>query len=372
MILTNQNYNSLIENISSLLEQARKDVYYQVNQVLVQTYWKIGRDIIEYEQKGEEKAEYGSNLLENLSKDLTLKYGKGFSLSNLKNMRLFYQLFPVSTTLLSESARKAGGVYQFQKSQALPNQFQKSQALLGKSQVVSAESPKFKLSWTHYCELLKVKENLARSFYEKQSERENWSYRELRRQINSMLFERIALSKDKQGVLDLAKEGQIIEKPADVIKDPYILEFLGLEECEKYNESDIENKVISNLKNFILELGRDFLFVDRQKRITLANRHYYIDLVLYHRTLKCFVLIDLKLGEMTHSDTGQMSLYLNYYRQNEVREGENEPIGLILCASKNKELAKYILTDKQMFASEYKLKLPSEEVLQEQMKKLLQ
>jgi predicted nuclease of restriction endonuclease-like (RecB) superfamily len=339
--LQDNQYNNLLGNIGSLLEQARKKVYSHINQTLVQTYWKIGRNIVEFEQKGKERAEYGSKLLAVLSKDLTSKHGRGFSERNLEQMRKFFLLFQISQAVPSKS----------QKTQALPAQL--------------------KLSWTHYCELLKVKENLARSFYENQSEKENWSYRELRRQINSLLFERIALSKDKQGVLDLAKEGQIIENPEDAIKDPYVLEFLNLEESHNYSETEVENMVISNLKNFILELGRDFLFVDRQKRITLANRHYYIDLVFYHQTLKCFVLVDLKLGELNHSDTGQMSLYLNYYKENEVREGEDEPIGLILCASKNKELAKYILTDKQMFASEYKLKLPSEEILQEQMRKLL-
>ena len=186
-----------------------------------------------------------------------------------------------------------------------------------------------------------------------------------------MLFERIALSKDKKGVLELSEKGQIIEKPQDAIKDPYVLEFLGLEESHKYSETEMENIVISNLKNFILELGKDFLFVERQKRISIANRHYYNDLVFYHRILKCFVIVDLKLGELTHSDTGQMNLYLNYYKQNEMREGENPPIGLILCASKNHELAKYILTDPNLFASEYKLKLPKEELLQQQLKKLL-
>jgi len=338
-MITNK-YGELVDNIGSLLEQARKKVYYQINQTLVQTYWEIGKNIVEYEQEGKARAEYGSHLLASLSKDLTLKYGKGFSERNLERMRKFFLEFPISTTVSSE--------------------FQKTQT-------VSA-----KLSWSHYCELLKVKEDLARSFYEKQCEKEDWSLRELRRQINSLLFERIALSKDVKGVLELAKKGQIIEKPADVIKDPYVLEFLGLEESHKYSETEVESVIVSNLKNFILELGKDFMFVDRQKRISMANRHYYIDLVFYHRTLKCFVLVDLKLGELTHSDTGQMNFYLNYYKQNEKRGEENEPIGLILCASKNKEFAKYVLTDPNLFASEYKLKLPSEKLLQEKIKKLIQ
>ena len=228
------------------------------------------------------------------------------------------------------------------------------------------------LSWSHYVELLKVSEDLSRSFYEKQCIREGWSLRELRRQMNSMLFERIALSKDKKGVLELSKKGQVVVKAQDAIKDPYILEFLGLDESHTYSETEMEDMLISKLKEFILELGKDFLFVDRQKRITLGNRHYYIDLVFYHRILRCFVLIDLKLGELNHADTGQMNLYLNYYKQNEVKEGEHEPIGLILCASKNQALAKYILTEPHLFASEYKLRLPSETALKEELKKLLE
>lgn len=345
-------YNKLVDNIGSLLAQARQKAYSAVNEVLVKTYWQIGKDIIEYEQKGKEKAEYGSSLLANLSIDLSLKHGKGFSERNLERMRKFFLLFPISTTVSSES----------QKTQTVSTQSPQ------KSQIVSGQ---FSLSWSHYCELMKVKEDLARSFYEKQCIKENWSVRELIRQKNSMLFERIALSKDVNGVLELAEKGQIIEKPEDAIKDPYILEFLNLEESPSYSESDVESSIISKLKEFILEMGRDFLFVDRQRRITIANRHYHIDLVFYHRILKCFVLVDVKAGELTHADTGQMDFYLNYYKQEEVREGENEPIGLILCASKNHEFAKYVLTNKNLFASEYKLKLPSEKLLQEKIKEII-
>ena len=322
-------YHELITNIDSLLAQARQKAYIAVNNLLVQTYWDIGKQIVEYEQKGVERADYGAELLPQLSKYLESKHGKGFSRSNLQYMRLFYIKYP------------------------------KYQTLSGK------------LSWSHYIELLMISEDLARAFYEKQCEKESWSLRELRRQVNSLLFERIALSKDKAGVLELSKRGQIIEKPEDTIKSPYILEFLGLEESKNYSETELENVIISKLKDFILELGRDFLFVERQKRITLENRHYYIDLVFYHRILRCFVLVDIKLGELTHADSGQMNFYLNYYKKNETTEREAEPIGLILCASKNKEFAEYIINNKTMFASEYKLKLPSEKVLKEELKKLL-
>ncbi len=324
-------YEALVEKIGSLLEQARQQVYIAVNQFLVKTYWEIGKEIIEYEQRGQEKAEYGSRLLGELSGNLRSRYGKGFSKSNVYLMRLFYL------------------------------KFQTFQTLSGK------------LSWSHYTELLGVADDLARSFYEQQCLREKWSVRELKRQINSLLFERIALSKDKEGVLELSRKGQLVEKPADAIKDPYVLEFLDLEESPQYSETDVEEQIISKLKDFLLELGRDFLFVDRQKRITVGNRHYHIDLVLYHRLLKCFVLVDVKVGELTHADTGQMDFYLNYYKKEEQREGENEPIGLILCAAKNHELAKYVLADKKnMFASEYKVKLPSENLLKEELKKLLE
>lgn len=331
-IITTAKYEGLLENIGSLLEQARQKAVIVVNDILVQTYWGIGKEIVEYEQEGQERAQYGSRLLERVSADLRLRYGeKGFSERNLRKYRQFYLLY------------------------------------------INRPAVSAKLSWSHYVELLEVKEDLARSFYEIQSVKEGWSLRELRRQINSLLFERIALSKDKDGVLELSRKGQLVEKPADAIKNPYVLEFLGLEEIPGYSESDVEAQIISKLKEFMLELGRDFIFVERQKRITIGNRHYHIDLVFYHRILKCFVLVDVKVGELTHADTGQMDFYLSYYNKEERREGENEPIGLILCAAKNQELAQYVLADKtNMFASEYKLKLPSEQRLKQELKKLLE
>ncbi len=329
--LQRHQYSQLIENIGSLLEQARGKALVAINTILVETYWEIGRQIVEYEQKGKERAEYGSKLLDRVSHDLRLKHGeKGFSERNLRKYRQFYFMYSKRPTLSA------------------------------------------KLSWSHYVELFEVSDDLARGFYEKQCLKENWSVRELQRQINSLLFERIALSKDKEGVLELSKKGQLIEKPEDAIKEPYILEFLGLEESPRYSESEVENLIISKLKEFILELGKDFLFVERQKRITVGNRHYHIDLVFYHRILKCFVLVDVKVGELTHADTGLMDFYLSYYKKEEKREGENEPIGLILCASKNREFVRYVLTDKKnLFASEYKVKLPSETILKQQLRRLL-
>jgi len=324
-------YNTLISSIGMLLEKARKRVYSQINQILVKTYWNIGKQIIEYEQKGKEKAEYGSKLLDNLSKDLRLRYGKGFSRSNIIYMRLFY--------------------IKYSKSETLSHQ----------------------LSWSHYFELLKVEDDLERSFYEKQCIKENWSVRELKRQKNSALFERIALSKDKKGVLELAKKGLLIEKATDTVKDPYVLEFLGIPEDYKYSEKELEQRIIDNLQKFLLELGRGFTFVSRQFRMTLGNKHYYADLVFYHRILKCFVLIDLKIDEVTHSDIGQMNMYLNYFKKEEMAKEDNEPIGIILTKEKDRVVVEYALggISNKLFVSKYKLYLPSKEELEKEVKKLL-
>jgi len=324
-------YNTLISSIGMLLEKARKRVYSQINQILVKTYWNIGKQIIEYEQKGKEKAEYGSKLLDNLSKDLRLRYGKGFSRSNIIYMRLFY--------------------IKYSKSETLSHQ----------------------LSWSHYFELLKVEDDLERSFYEKQCIKENWSVRELKRQKNSALFERIALSKDKKGVLELAKKGLLIEKATDAVKDPYVLEFLGIPEDYKYSEKELEQRIIDNLQKFLLELGRGFTFVSRQFRMTLGNKHYYADLVFYHRILKCFVLIDLKIDEVTHSDIGQMNMYLNYFKKEEITKEDNEPIGIILTKEKDRVVVEYALggISNKLFVSKYKLYLPTKEELEKEVKKLL-
>ena len=228
------------------------------------------------------------------------------------------------------------------------------------------------LSWSHYRELLKVEEPLARSFYEQESIQNSWSVRELKRQINSMLFERLAHSRDTKAVMRMAEKGQIIEKPEDAIKDPYILEFLNLKEETSYTETQFEQAIIDKLQYFLLEIGKGFSFVARQKRITITNRHYHIDLVFYNRILKCFVLIDLKTGELNHSDIGQMNFYLNYFKENEKAEGENDPIGLILCAKKDDIFAKYVLggLSNKIFASKYKLALPSEQELRLKLKSI--
>ena len=337
-------YNNLISRIAKILVEAKSKVVREINKVQVLAYWEIGREIVEFEQKGKGRAKYGKKLLEKLSKDMTQKFGKGFSPTNLKMMRLFYQAFPIRQTLSDES----------QKSQTVSDFFE------------------LMLSWSHYCELLKVEEPLARSFYEQEAIQNNWSVREFKRQINSMLFERLALSKDTKAVMRMSKKGQIIEKPEDAINDPYILEFLNLKEEISYTESQLEQAIIDKLQYFLLEMGKGFSFVARQKRITIANKHYHIDLVFYNRLLRCFVLIDLKTGELDHSDIGQMNFYLNYFKENEKAEGENDPIGLILSAKKDDILAKYILggLSNKVFASKYKLALPSEKELRLKLKSL--
>jgi len=324
-------YNQLITSVGVLLEQARKEVYSQVNNILVKTYWEIGKMIVELEQKGEEKAEYGEKLLDKLSCDLKLRYGKGFSRSNVTYMRLFYLRYNKSETL------------------------------------------SHKLSWSHYFELLKIDDNLERSFYEKQSIADSWSVRELKRQKNSALFERVALSKDKQGVIALSKKGLQTDTAEDLVKSPYILEFLGIPEDYRYSEKELEQRVIDNLQKFLLELGKGFAFIGRQFRITLNNKNYYVDLVFYHRILKCFVLIDLKISEVTHYDIGQMNLYLNYFKEEEMVEGDSEPIGIILTKEKEKVFIKYALggISNKLFVSKYQLYLPDKKELEQQLQQIL-
>ncbi len=328
---TPETYRLLLNSISSLLEHARAKAYSAVNEILVKTYWEVGQQIVEFEQKGKEKAEYGRQLLDSLATDLKIKAGKGFSRSNLYLMRLFYLKYP-------------------------------------KIQTVSG-----KFSWSHYAELLGVSDDLARGFYEQQCLIEKWTVRELNRQINSMLFERLALSKDKNIVLKMSHKGQIIDSSKDLVKDPYVLEFLKIPQDSSYSEKELEQKIIDNLQFFLLELGKGFTFVGRQFRIMLDNTHYYVDLVFYHRILRCFVLIDLKIGKVNHVDIGQMNMYLNYFKKEEMIKGDNDPIGIILSADKDHLLVEYALggVSNKLFISRYKLYLPSKEELEKEIKKLI-
>lgn len=331
MNLEQSKYNNLINDIGSLLERGKEQVAHSVNTILVQTYWLIGRHIVEFEQSGKEKAKYGTFLFESLSKDLTVRYGKGFGRANLLYMRKLYLNFPKSETLSNV------------------------------------------LSWSHYFEILRSENELEISFYIKQTAKENWSVRELKRQMKSMLFHRLALSKYKKGVLELSKEGQEIQKADDILKDPYVLEFLNIPESHQYFESELEEKLISNLQNFLLELGKGFTFEKRQYRISISGKHFYVDLVFYHRILKCFVLIDLKRGEVTHQDVGQMNLYLNYFKKEINTEGDNEPIGIVLGADKDHILVEYATENigNQLFISKYQLFLPNKKQLENELNKLL-
>jgi predicted nuclease of restriction endonuclease-like (RecB) superfamily len=322
-ITVSDTLSPLAGRITSIIETARKRVQSVVDHEMVCAYWEIGREIIEDEQQGERRAEYGKALIENLAKELTARHGKGFDRSNLWNMRGFYLAFPKLDALRRE------------------------------------------LSWTHYRQLLKIEEPKKRSFYEIESSNGNWSTRELERQMNSMLFERLALSRDQDGIMALAREGEVLREPADMVKDPYVLEFLGLPQSELLYEKELESGLLEHLQKFLLELGKGFSFVARQKRITLDGDHFFIDLVFYNYILKCFVLIDLKIGKLTHQDMGQMQMYVNYYTREMMNEGDNPPIGILLCETKSDAVVRYTLPEggKQIFASRYKLYLPTEDEL---------
>ena len=353
----------IFHQVAELLQNARQQVLRTVNSTMTITYFEIGKIIVEEEQNGKDRAEYGKQLLKNLSKQLTKEFGKGFSIRNLEQIRQFYIIYSKS-----ESLTRILGI---ENTQSLTAEF-KSQ----KTQTVSAEFKKldyqtlysfFKLTFSHYIFLMRIDDEKERRFYKIESEKHNWSVRELKRQYDSALYTRLSLSRDKEGILKLSEKGQIIEKPKDIIKDPYILEFLGLPELPQYSESQLEEEIINKLEHFLLELGHGFTFVGRQQRITFDDKHFRIDLVFYNRILKCFVLIDLKIGELKHQDLGQMQMYVNYYDREMRLEDENKTIGIILCQNKSEAVVKYTLPEnnEQIFASKYKTILPSVEVLKE-------
>lgn len=324
--------NECYQKIKGILEEARSNIYRQVNFIMVQAYWNVGRIIMDEEQKGQKRAEYGKYLVRDLAKKLTVEFGKGFDERNLFFMRQFYQTFPKVNALRSE------------------------------------------LSWTHYRQLLRVDDEKARAFYLNECAESRWSTRELDRQINSMLFERLYLSKDKEKVRALAEEGHILTSPKDAIKDPYILEFLGWPEHTNFSEKELETAIIDNLQKFLLELGKGFSFVGRQHRITLDNDHFYIDLVFYNRLLRSFVLIDLKIGKLTHQDLGQMQMYVNYFDRDIKADDESSTVGIVLCRDKNEVVAKYTLPkdNNTIFASKYKTYLPTEDELRREIEEIAQ
>lgn len=326
--------NPMILEIRELLENARQNIARQVNTELLTTYWQIGRIIVEYEQKSQLRAEYGKQTLKELSRELTREFGKGFSRSNLQNMRAFYLAY------------------------------EKCQSVTGK------------LSWAHYCELLTISDEGKRSFYEKEAINSGWSVRELKRQIESSLYERLLLSSgdaNKEKVLSLAQKGIEIAQPADIIRDPYVFEFLGIPENKPYMESDLERALVMQIEKFLLELGRGFMFVGTQQRITLNNTHYYCDMVFYNKILRAYVLIELKTKKLTPEAAGQLNMYLNYYAAEVNDHDDNPPIGIILCTDKDSVAAEYALggLSNNIFASRYVLYMPDKEQLVAQVEAVL-
>ena len=331
-LTTYSGYDSLVESIGTLLDSARAQIATSVNTVLVQTYWNIGKYIVEFEQGGALRAEYGSNLLNRLSSDLTHRYGKGFSRSNILYMRKFYICFPKSETV---------------------------------SHV---------LSWSHYFEILKSDDPLEINFYAKECETQKWSVRELKRQKSTALFQRFALSKDKEGILQLANQGIEVQKPEDIIRDPFVLEFTGLPELPTWNEKTLEDALANNLSMFMLELGKGFAFVGRQYHIPLGGRHFHVDLVFYNVILKAYCLIDLKKDGVQHEDIGQMNLYLNYFKHEVCTEGDNEPFGIVLGAEKDRLTVQYALEgiNNQLFVSRYQLYLPDRDALSREVYRIIE
>lgn len=352
----------LINNISALLENARKKVVVAVNQTIVLTYFEIGRMIVEDEQNGENRAEYGKSLLKDISFHLTEKFGRGFSISNLKQIRQFYMTYSIGQTpsVQCEIGQTPSDLFDEKiktsqhktisetVSRKLDNEISQTSSAkfeIGQStsDQLNTNKKEFTLSWSHYLKLMRMKDINERKFYEIESFKNNWSLRELQRQYDSELYTRLSLSKNPEEILKLAEKGQVIENAKDAIKDPYILEFLGLQENSNYSESDLEQVLIDKLEHFLLELGTGFTFVSRQQRISFDEKHFRIDLVFYNRIFKSFVLIDLKIGELKHQDLGQMQMYVNYYDREIKLEDENKTVGIILCQDKSESLVKYTL-----------------------------
>ncbi len=348
----------LAEKIEVLVTEARRKVASVANTAQVYTYYEIGRYIIEDEQGGKLRAEYGKGVLKRVSERLTERLGKGWSVDTLENARNFYNIYAKSEPVV-----------------------RKSDAPIGKSEPVArileitenrnqwSLNQRFTLPWSHYQILTHVKDSDARSFYEIEAFKQQWSKRQLQRQIGSGLYERLALSRDKDEVMRLATEGQVVEKPSDIIKDPLVLEFIGLKPDASYSETDLESAIISRLQDFLLEMGKGFLFEARQKRFTFEERHFYVDLVLYNRLLQCYVLVDLKMDDLTHQDLGQMQMYVNYYDRYVKEDFEKPTIGILLCERKNDALVELTLPkDANIYAQQYALCLPDKALLQQKLR----
>jgi len=344
--------NTLIDKVIVLLENARKQVFQAVNHSMVLAYFEIGRTLIEEQQKGKVRAEYGKSLIKNLSNSLSLKYGSGFSEDNLEKMRKFYLVYSNKETISETVLRKSEKLHTMS------------------AELRATDTIHFQLSWSHYLKLMRMENSEERSFYEIESATNNWSVRELQRQFDSGLYQRLCLSRNKDEIVQLSQKGQIIVNPKDAIKDPYILEFIGLSVEKTYSEASLESALIDKLEHFLNELGKGFMFVKRQQRISMDEKHFYIDLVFYNRLLRSFVLIDLKIGELKHQDLGQMQMYVNYYDRFVRLPEEQKTIGIVLCRDKSETLVEITLPEnnQQIFTSKYQTILPTKEEWKELLK----
>lgn len=322
----NNEDNALFAQIKNVLDEARRQVARSVNTTIVKAYWQVGKYIVEYEQQGKDRAEYGKGVIKNLSIRLMKEYGSGFTITNLKIMRQFYLFYPKGHTVCDQ------------------------------------------LSWSHWRALLKVQNEVAREYYIQECSAANWSVRQLERQINTMYYERMLASRDKDAVrAEIEQTVPRTLQPREIIHDPFILEFLGIRQGEHFLEGDLEQMLISKLQHFLLELGRGYSFVARQKRISFGDKHFYIDLVFYNIPARCYVLIDLKMDELTHQDLGQMQMYVNYYTREMMNPGDNPPVGIVLCAEKNDAVVKYTLPEdeNQIFAAKYMTYLPTQDEIRQ-------
>ena len=352
--LKSNEYDVLLNEVAGYLAEARRASARAVNSVMTSTYWLVGCRIVEFEQRGQKRAPYGEGMLKRLGLDLTERFGRGYSKRNLEQMKLFYLSFPIAQTSSAQLVDQS-------KSKKMQTPFAKSWFYTMTKRLTA----RFPLSWSCYVRLISVKNLKARGFYETEALRGGWAVRQLDRQISTLFYERTAMSKDKTAMLRKGKKVEPGEEtsPEQELKDPYVLEFLDLK--DEYSESDLEDALIRNLENFLMELGGDFAFVGRQRRLRIGNEWYRVDLLFFHRKLRCLVVIDLKVGKFTHADAGQMHMYLNYARENWVRDGENPPVGLILSAQRDEAMAKYALEGlpNKVMAAEFRMALPDEDVL---------
>ena len=357
----------LYERIATILDDARSRVARSINTAMVHAYWFIGREIVEVDQRGAERAGYGEGLMKRVAARLSARFGRGFSLASLKRMKQFYLAFPRGSALVDAGDGKGSTALRLS---AEADGGEKGSVALSLS---AGASPLFPptLAWSHYLVLLRVDRTEARSFYEIEAARESWSVRELERQVAALLFDRLARNKSPEQVLELARKGQQVSVPSDVLKDPFVLEFADLRENPAAQERDLEQAIIDRLEDFLLEMGKGFCFVARQKRMTLEGDHFYVDLVFYNRLLRCFVLVDLKMGKLTHQDLGQLQMYVNYFDRFQREEHEAKTIGIVLCSDKNDAMVRITLPDdnEQILAARYQLYLPTEAELRAELER---